>query len=224
MSESGTPKSGRLRRALAVGLLALVVLAAGLGGTGFWFFTRSLERHERAPLDRADAIVALTGGSQRIEDAIDLLARGFGRRLLISGVNERTGRDEIVRLAGGNRALVDCCVDLDHRARNTVGNAAETRRWTRENGFASLIVVTSNYHMPRTIAELDHAMPDIRKIPYVVVTRTLDEHPWWLSPGTVRLLLSEYAKFLVVRLRNRMAGGRAPNGMAGQPRVSEASR
>ena len=91
------------------------------------------------------------------------------RRLLISGVNERTSRDEIARLNPGQRRLFDCCVDLDYRARNTIGNAIETRRWAERNRFHSLIVVTSTYHMPRTLVELDHALPGIRKVPYAVV-------------------------------------------------------
>ncbi len=121
---------------------------------------------ERPPETRADGIVALTGGSQRIGDAIDLLAQGYAGRLLISGVNERTSRDEIARLNPGQRRLFECCVDLDYRARNTIGNAIETRRWIERNRFRSIIVVTSAYHMPRTLVELDHALPDLRKVPY----------------------------------------------------------
>ena len=110
----------------------------------------------------------MTGGAQRIGDAIDLLAKGYAKRLLISGVNENTSRDQIARLNPGQRRLFDCCVDLDYRARNTIGNAIETRRWAERNGFDALIVVTSNYHMPRTLVELDHALPNLQKIPYPV--------------------------------------------------------
>jgi hypothetical protein len=95
----------------------------------------SIERLEREPASRTDAIVALTGGAERIGDAIDLLAKGYGRRLLITGVNERTSRDQIARLNPGQRRLFDCCVDLDYRARNTIGNAIETRRWMADHRF-----------------------------------------------------------------------------------------
>jgi len=192
---------------VALGLLAALVVVLVAGAAGFLVFVSSLDRVERDPPGSADAIVALTGGAQRIGDAIELLGRGFGGRLLITGVNERTSREEIARLSPGQRRLVECCVDLDYRARNTVGNAEETRRWVRENGFRSLIVVTSNYHMPRTMAELDHALPQVEKVPHPVVTRTVDPAGWWASVATARLLAGEYAKYLMVSLRTRVTAG-----------------
>jgi uncharacterized SAM-binding protein YcdF (DUF218 family) len=208
----GNPGSGRrvlpphhharLPRILAVlfGLASLAVLG------GFALFVGSIDRLEHSPPAPTDGIVALTGGSQRIGDAIDLLARGFARRLLITGVNERTSRDEIARLNPEKRQLVECCVDLDYRARNTIGNALETRRWARENRFRSLIVVTSNYHMPRTLAELDHASPEIEKVPFPVVTTNVDAGAWWHKVSTLRLLFAEYAKYVAVLARTRLAG------------------
>jgi uncharacterized SAM-binding protein YcdF (DUF218 family) len=191
-----------LRVALVAGLafVATVALAACFG---FLAFIYSLERKESSPAARADGIVVLTGGSQRIGDAIDLLAQGYASRLLISGVNERTSREEIERLNPGQRRLFDCCVDLDYRARNTIGNAIETRRWAERNRFRSLIIVTSAYHMPRTMVELNHALPDLRKVPYAVVTPAIDPDSWWYSPSTARVLASEYGKLLVVWLRTR---------------------
>ena len=147
----------------------------------------------------------MTGGAQRIGDAIDLLAKGYAKRLLISGVNENTSRDQIARLNPGQRRLFDCCVDLDYRARNTIGNAIETRRWAERNGFDALIVVTSNYHMPRTLVELDHALPNLQKIPYPVAA-TIDPHEWWHNPSVTRVIFTEYLKFLAVWLRTRFEG------------------
>ncbi len=171
---------------------------------GFLVFVAALDRAERVPGDRADGIVALTGGAQRIGDAIDLLAGGYGRRLLITGVNERTSRDEIARLNPTQRALIDCCVDLDYRARNTIGNAIETRRWMRTHRFSSVAVVTSNYHMPRTLIELDHALRDgDRVLPHPVIAEGFDAGRWWHSPPSVRLLASEYVKFLASWVRTR---------------------
>src|SRR5205085_1576094 len=184
--------------------LAPCLAVAFAATAGFFVFIGSLDRFERSPESRADGIVALTGGSQRIGDAIDLLAKGYGRRLLITGVNERTSRDEIARLNPGQRRLFDCCVDLDYRARNTIGNALETRRWMENQHFRSLIVVTSNYHMPRTLLELESALPGARKVPFAVVNDTVHPDAWWKSPATAKLLASEYVKFLAGWLRTRM--------------------
>ncbi len=199
------PAKPHNRRAVALwscgigaGLSALALLA------GFLVFVNALARHERIPADRADGIVALTGGAQRIGDAIDLLAGGYGRRLLITGVNERTSRDEIARLNPTQRALIACCVDLDYRARNTIGNAIETRRWMRAHRFSTVAVVTSNYHMPRTLIELDHALKDSdRVLPHPVVTEGFDADRWWQSPPTAKLVASEYVKFLASWVRTR---------------------
>jgi uncharacterized SAM-binding protein YcdF (DUF218 family) len=96
-------------------------------------------------------------------------------------------------------------VDLDYRARNTIGNAIETRRWTEANGFDAIIVVTSNYHMPRTLVELDHALPNLQKIPYPVAA-TIDPHDWWHTPAVARVIFTEYLKFLAVWIRTRFEG------------------
>jgi len=66
-------------------------------------------------------------------------------------------------------------------------------------------VVTSNYHMPRAIVELSHAMPDISLIPFAVVGDKWRDEPWWMSGATLRLLLSEYAKYVAAELRVRLA-------------------
>ncbi|MCJ2022775.1 YdcF family protein [Methylobacterium sp. J-067] len=196
---------GRTNRELA---LQCGAAAAGLCFVafvaGFFAFVALLARQERIPEGRTDGIVALTGGAQRIGDAIDLLAAGYGRRLLITGVNERTSREEIARLNPTQRQLIACCVDLDYRARNTIGNAIETRRWMRTHHFSTVAVVTSNYHMPRTLVELDHALQESERIvPHPVVTEGFDAGAWWRSPPVARLVASEYVKFLVSWVRTR---------------------
>jgi len=193
-----------IRLFLTLGLWSFAATCI-LGFLGFIAFVYSIDRFEQPPETRADGIVAMTGGAQRIGDAIDLLAKGYAKRLLISGVNEKTSRDQISRLNPGQRQLFDCCVDLDYRARNTIGNAIETRRWAEANEFATIIVVTSNYHMPRMLAELDHALPNLQKIPYPVAA-TIDPHEWWRNPATAKVLVTEYLKFLAVWVRTRFEG------------------
>ena len=209
ISKVGENGAGRLRRRWALALAAPVLAAIVVFLSGFAAFLTSLEQTERAPAAATDGIVALTGAAQRIEDAIDLLAKGYGGRLLITGVNERTSRDTIKSLSPGQRGWVECCVDLDYRARNTVGNAAEISRWTRAHGFQSLIVVTSNYHLPRTLAELDETLPDIRKVPYAVVASARPDG-WRGELSRLRLLLAEYMKFVAVSVRTRVAANRDP--------------
>jgi uncharacterized SAM-binding protein YcdF (DUF218 family) len=134
-----------------------------------------------------------------------LLAAGYGKRLLISGVHPTNDASDISRSLPDSQSLMGCCVDLDRSAVNTRSNAAETRRWARERGFRSLIVVTSNYHMPRATVELSHAMPDIVLIPFAVVGDKWRDEPWWTNGATLRLLLSEYVKYVAAEVRVRLA-------------------
>jgi uncharacterized SAM-binding protein YcdF (DUF218 family) len=194
--------AGWLRGAVVAVLAAAFVGAA----VGFVGFLSQLRGAESEPPRTADGIVVLTGGSSRVSDAMELLAGGYGKRLLISGVHPTNDVSDISRsLPDNNQALLGCCVDLDRSAVNTRSNAAETRRWAHERGFKSLIVVTSNYHMPRAIAEMSHAMPDIALIPFAVVGDKWRDEPWWTSGATVRLLLSEYVKYVAVEMRVRLA-------------------
>jgi uncharacterized SAM-binding protein YcdF (DUF218 family) len=186
-----------------VGWVLLAILALGTGGIAVSFsaFARAIPVFEPRAVAHADGIVVLTGGSQRLADALTLLAEGRGKRLLISGVHQRTGRDEIARNASHQRAMLACCVDLGKSARNTIGNAIEARRWARENGFASLLVVTSNYHMPRTLGEFEHVLSGVSVRGYPVVSDSVDITRMWTDAGAFRLVAGEYAKFVVSRLR-----------------------
>jgi uncharacterized SAM-binding protein YcdF (DUF218 family) len=184
------------RLALVVGLSLAAML-----GLGYIRFAAGLVLNEPAAVPRTDAIVVVTGGSQRVGDAIGLLGADRGSRLLISGVNEKTGREELAKLNPSSRELMACCVDLDYRARNTIGNAIEARRWARQHKFASLLLVTSNYHMPRTVAEFAHAMPGVRIVPHPVVTDQIDTAGWWNEWRTIKVLVPEYLKYIVARLR-----------------------
>jgi uncharacterized SAM-binding protein YcdF (DUF218 family) len=195
------PPRGWLR-ATVVAVFAIVFVGAGIGFIGFLSQLRATEVN---PSSKADGIVVLTGGSSRVSDAMELLAGGYGKRLLISGVHPTNAASDISRSLPDNQSLLSCCVDLDRSAVNTRSNAAETRRWARERGFKSLIVVTSNYHMPRAIVELSHAMPDVELIPFSVIGDKWRDEPWWTSGATVRLLLSEYAKYVAAEVRVRLA-------------------
>ena len=200
--EAPPPPRGRVVRGTIVVLFALGFL---VGAIGFVGFLSQLRNGELKPSANADGIVVLTGGSSRVADAMELLANGFGKRLLISGVHPTNGVSDLARSLPDSETLLTCCVDLDRSAVNTRSNAVETRRWAHERGFRSLIVVTSNYHMPRAIVELSHEMPDIELIPFSVIGDKWRDEPWWFSAPTLRLLLSEYAKYLAAEVRVRLA-------------------
>src|SRR5262249_16939884 len=108
---------------------------------------------------------------------------------------------ELARLTPHYQALFGCCIDLDHSAQNTIGNAIETRRWARARGFHTLLVVTSSYHMPRAIAELSHELPDVTLIEFPVLTERQRSEPWWQNGASARLMITEYFKFIAAVVR-----------------------
>jgi uncharacterized SAM-binding protein YcdF (DUF218 family) len=177
-----------------IGIIALVWL---VGLFAFAERVRSLTPADEPA--RADGIVALTGPSaERVNAAIRLLEQDKGRRVLISGVNREVRRQELRALTPGSSRLFNCCVDLGFEAENTTGNAQEIAAWARAKGYDSLIVVTSDYHMPRSLVEIRAAAPGVELVPYAVSTPSLDNSRWWRAAVTARRMTLEYMKYLAV--------------------------
>ncbi|HAD85271.1 MAG TPA: YdcF family protein [Brevundimonas sp.] len=180
--------------------LTLIAVVALMWLTGLFVFAERVRGLTPAPEPtRADAIVSLTGPSaERVNAAVRLLEQGKGDRLLISGVNREVRRKELRALTPGSKKLFNCCVDLGFEAENTVGNAQEIAAWARSKGYDDLIVVTSDYHMPRSLMEIRGAAPGVRLTPYAVSTPSLDTPSWWRATETARRMTLEYMKYLAV--------------------------
>ena len=195
-------------------LLAFFLVCAIMGVAGFLHFAETVAALE-APRDpKADAIVVLTGGYQRIDHAISLLKDGAGERLLISGVNPTTSGNQIRKLTQSSSALFECCVDMGYDAVDTIGNANETARWISDHRFRRVLVVTNNYHMPRSLLELTVSDQQTEFIAYPVVNSDLRNGNWLTQPLVLRAMLSEYLKYSVARIR-AMVGARTWSGLRG---------
>ncbi len=191
----------RRRKSGPIGLLpALLILALGLAAFDFFKFTRTVTNLVTPSALQADAVVALTGGSgKRIAVGVNLVASGTGERLLVSGVHPDVKMSVLADIAGGPLETYGCCVDIGYRAETTIGNAEETAAWAAEREYSRLIIVTSDYHLPRSMLVLQSAMPDVTLIGVPVRTK-IDPSEVWSNPNSFRGVLTEWAKWRVTTL------------------------
>ena len=208
---------GPLLRGIVVGGAGICsIWLAGL----VWFATPPASESQAVS---TDAIVVLTGGSARIQSGITLLREDKGRKLFVSGVGQQVDIDDVLRVSGNSPDWTLCCVVLGHEADNTHGNAKETARWMRTQGFHSLRLVTSWYHMPRSLLEFDRALPDIDIVAHPVFPDQVKQEHWWARRGTAALLVGEYVKYLgalfrpLFEWRNRTPSGPSEPARAEMP-------
>lgn len=181
----------RAGRLLAV---PATLVAAWLAGFA-WFVVATRSPGDAPP--RADGIVVLTGGAERVSVGLHLLAGDAAGRLLVSGVGRAAELPELARRAGIAAAMFPALaprVTLGHAATSTRGNALETADWVAAHHVGSLIVVTAGYHMPRALWELRRRLRDVVLYPVPVQPpgmRNLADASTW------RLLAGEYTKYLV---------------------------
>jgi len=141
--ENVLPRRGPIRRVLRWMGFSCVLIAALIFG-GFLRFADSVTTLKPPAEPRADAIIVLTGGYQRIDQAVELLQKGAGKRLLISGAHPSTTPTQIRRMTQWSANLFSCCVDIGYDALDTIGNAEEASNWIHAKGYKSILVVTNN--------------------------------------------------------------------------------
>jgi len=198
-----SPTKGQVGRAIFKVCQFLLSFATTLIVVGFGVFAFQISRAAPPdPIPKADGIVVLTGtGGGRLSAGAELLKRGLGEHLLISGVNKSISAEEIQNLLKLDDAEFNCCVTLDYEAENTFQNGKETANWARALGYESILLVTSSYHMPRSKVEISTAMDGIRIIPYPVAIEHKADEPWWGGKEKLTGLLREYGKLLVTYAR-----------------------
>ena len=172
---------------MIVRLGSLLLLLYALG---FVLFAFTLGKPAAATVAPTDAAVVLTGGSGRIEHAIDVLRQHKAGRLLVSGADPSVTKADLARRIPGSGALLKCCVDLGSESVDTRTNAEETGRWLAKHRFHSVRLITSDWHMRRARYEFRKALGG----KYVVVPDAVRTEPSFF------LLFGEYNKYVLRRL------------------------
>jgi uncharacterized SAM-binding protein YcdF (DUF218 family) len=203
------PRTQRRSGALRWLLSLLFVAAAVAWSIGFLLFVRDIPVDgdgAAAGTTGYDAIVVLTGGSGRLEAGLALLEEGRAKKMFVSGVYHGVDVAALLQLSQTAPRDLECCIVLGYAADDTTGNAAETAEWMRAEGFGSLLLVTANYHLPRSRLEFAAAMPDIAIASWPVHPPKVQVDDWWRWPGTAKLLAGEYTKYLAAQVRIWLRG------------------
>jgi uncharacterized SAM-binding protein YcdF (DUF218 family) len=183
----------RPARILASAVLALLLLPVLAWGAGLVWYIQIVDALPM-PVPVADGIVALTGGAERVETALQLLAGGRAPRLLLSGIGGGAELTELDNRAGVDATSMAAKITLGRDAHTTRGNAIETAAWARREGLHSLIVVTAAYHMPRALLELQRAFPEGQLF-------ALPVHPHgFIGWRRLQIVAVEFTKFLAAEI------------------------
>ena len=199
LKASENSSASSLKKMLPVTASAIVASFAIVAGLYLSFIYQISNSGEPVRLSRADAIVVLTGEDNRIVSAVRLLNENQGDRLLISGVNRKVSRETLKHSISADAATFSCCIDLDYLAMDTRGNAENTSYWAKYHDFRKLIVVTSDYHMPRSILMLERAMPHVQFQAVPVPSPTVVEANI-TELLTSPVVITEFGKYLIAQL------------------------
>lgn len=173
-----------------------LIPAVFLWFVGLAVFNRYINSYENDRETKTDAIIALTGGRNRIKEAASLLNEGYSSTLFISGVEKGVSFNEIANVQkldihSGNEVIIE------RASKNTVENAIKTNEWIKDNNIKSIRLVTSNYHMPRSVLEFKSQNAGVKIILNPVYSDKVSDK-WWKNWGSFVLIASEYTKFIIV--------------------------
>ncbi len=193
----------KARRRTWARLAALILFAVALWAGGLFWFASLIPDEVADTTTRTDAIAVLTGGRDRLSTGLELLSRDQAEKLFVSGVYRGVDVAKLLEMSRHSPQELRCCVEIGHSAGNTAGNAIETAAWMRRQGYRSLRLVTSSYHLPRSLMEFRAVLSDVDLIPHPVFHDRIKQDRWWAWPGTASLIISEYNKFLLAWVRQR---------------------
>ena len=181
-------------------MFTLILLSLVCWVIGLYLFSQKISRTTQnisLTTQKYEALIVLTGGQDRINTAFDLFEKGYAHRLFISGVTSPKALQSRILDNPKINSKADCCITLDEKAETTIGNAIESSKWVKENHISSVLLVTSNYHMPRSLMEFKRQIPTLNVTPYAIDAHNVVLDHWWEKQGTRRLIVMEYNKFLI---------------------------
>lgn len=184
-----------MKKLIIIALIPIVIWTIG-----FIMFAEMINEFDIDKMEKTDAVVVLTGGKNRINEAAKLLNQKNADKMFISGVSQETSLEELVEKYDMETYYADN-VEIGQEAKNTLENAKEVKEWVEKNNISSIRLVTSNYHMPRSMEEIEAATDGVSIIPHPVYSENVAKK-WWTSWKSFKFVASEYNKFIFVWIKN----------------------
>lgn len=189
-------------------LMVLLIVACTIWTVGLFSFVNMIPDEtpeiKREATQPTDAIIVLTGGSDRLKMGLTLLTQKKAKKLFVSGVYRGNDVRRLLEVQQHKPTELLCCINLGYAATSTAGNATESASWIKGQNYKSIRLVTANYHMPRSLLEFHHALPEIKIIPHPVFPAQFKRTEWWAWPGTAALIISEYTKYGVASAHRKL--------------------
>lgn len=200
------PRQARLLQSLAKGLalLSALLLLLRIAGDSLYDYTDpSLEKVGSATL-----VVVLTGGKGRISTALNTYASGRGQALFVAGAGAKTTREALIRENMSAEAAAQLSEErrqgiiVETQSRNTIENAYAVARFLRASPeITDVILITSAYHMRRSLLIFDNALGKTVTIhPQTAKDSTYGRETWWDSFTGFTITLQECGKLLLARV------------------------
>lgn len=188
-------------------LFSIVSLLVLSWGASLAWFMQAMPQQPLEAQRKADAIVVLTGGAERVEHGLEMLAAGSAPVLFITGVGPHVTRAQMLQAHASPQAQVNIALQqpeivFDYQAASTQSNAEQTQNFVAHRPIHSIRLVTAHYHMPRSLLEFHRALPNVTILADPVFPEGFQRDQWWQHDNTRRLVFSEYYKYYGAMLRS----------------------
>ena len=159
---------------------------------GFIKFYNSIKNYKASNKLSVEGIAVLTGGKGRIAKGIGLFKESPNSYLIISGVDKSIKSIEVVPedILNSNKVFID------RRSETTIDNAEEIIKWSNKNGITNIRIITSDYHMPRSMLILLRKSKSLNFYADPVVSDIHSRDKWLINSKLLIFLIEEYLKFL----------------------------
>lgn len=168
----------------------------------FYFLHQANSQNHDLPVTERSLIAIYTGGHNRIDVGLNLAKQRPQDMVLISGVGAAATFNSILRHNNiDQNGIKSLEIIISDDAKNTYDNTVETDICASLQGVDTVILVTSNYHMPRAL-KLFNAISDLKVYPYTENSKDLSFKGLLSNSKTFKMVAREYHKYVAFSLHH----------------------